>query len=86
MLIWILISTLTAVGNAGVPMGCYFLSCALLSSMGVSLQIMGFILPFYVMIDMLESAINVWSDICVTLAVNADNEMAHDLEASEITA
>lgn len=76
MLIWILISTLTAVGNAGVPMGCYFLSCALLGSMGIPLQIMGFILPFYVLIDMLESAINVWSDICVTHAVNADTNYA----------
>jgi Na+/H+-dicarboxylate symporter len=74
MLIWIIISTLTAVGNAGVPMGCYFLSCALLGSMGIPLKVMGFILPFYVLIDMLESAINVWSDICVTLAVNADAE------------
>lgn len=72
MLIWVFIATLTAVGNAGVPMGCYFLSCALLSSMNIPLDIMGYILPFYMMIDMLESAINVWSDICVTHTVAKD--------------
>lgn len=76
MLVWILIATLTAVGNAGVPMGCYFLSCALLSSMNIPLDIMGYILPFYMLIDMLESAINVWSDICVTMAVSKDLEEA----------
>ncbi len=75
MFVWVFIATLTAVGNAGVPMGCYFLSCALLGSMGIPLKIMGFILPFYAMIDMLESAINVWSDICVTLAVNQDTQL-----------
>ena len=82
MIIWILISTLTAVGNAGVPMGCYFLSCALLGSMGIPLQIMGFILPFYALIDMLESAINVWSDICVTLAVNYDTAQSIETNAA----
>lgn len=76
MLVWVFIATLTAVGNAGVPMGCYFLSCALLGSMGIPLKIMGFILPFYAMIDMLESTINVWSDICVTLVVNADSKVS----------
>lgn len=72
MIAWIFIATLTAVGNAGIPMGCYFLSCALLSAMNIPLDMMGYILPFYMMIDMLESAINVWSDICVTYAVHAD--------------
>ncbi len=67
---WVLIASIAALGNAGVPMGCYFLSHALLSTMGVPLYLMGAILPFYTLLDMLETAINVWSDACVaTLTV-----------------
>jgi Na+/H+-dicarboxylate symporter len=69
---WVFIATLAAIGNAGVPMGCYFLSSAILASMNVPLQILGVILPFYALIDMLESAINVWSDSCVTAVVHAE--------------
>ena len=72
MLPWIFIATLAAVGNAGVPMGCFFLSASLLSSMNVPLELMGMILPIYSVIDMLETALNVWSDSCVTVAVNQD--------------
>ena len=72
MLPWIFIATLAAVGNAGVPMGCFFLSASLLSSMNVPLELMGMILPIYSVIDMLETALNVWSDSCVALAVNRD--------------
>lgn len=72
MIAWIFLATLAAVGNAGVPMGCYFLSSALLASMNVPLTLMGVILPFYSFIDMLESAINVWSDACVTACVDKD--------------
>lgn len=75
--VWVLIATIAAVGNAGVPMGCYFLSSAFLVSMNVPLNILGIILPFYSLIDMLESAINVWSDSCVAAVV--------DVEASEKT-
>lgn len=71
---WIFIATLAAIGNAGVPMGCYMLSSAFLSAMGVPLQILVIILPFYVFIDMLESAINVWSDACVTAVVDMDSK------------
>ncbi|MEI8365822.1 MAG: dicarboxylate/amino acid:cation symporter [Parachlamydiaceae bacterium] len=70
MFLWIFIATLAAVGNAGVPMGCYFLSGAFLAAMDVPLNILGVILPFYTMIDMVESAINVWSDACVTAIVD----------------
>jgi Na+/H+-dicarboxylate symporter len=77
MLMWIVIATIAAVGNAGVPMGCYFLSSALLAAMGIPLNLLGVILPFYAMIDMLESAINVWSDCCVTAVV--DKELAYEL-------
>ena len=72
MLPWVLIATLAAVGNAGVPMGCFFLSASLLSSMNVPLELMGMILPIYSVIDMLETALNVWSDSCVAVAVNQD--------------
>jgi Na+/H+-dicarboxylate symporter len=74
MMAWVLIATLIAIGNAGVPMGCYFLSLALLSTMDVPLELMFVILPFYVFIDMLETAINVWSDACVTSIVDKEIE------------
>lgn len=77
MIAWIFIATIAAVGNAGVPMGCYFLSSALLAAMNVPLNILGVILPFYTLIDMLETTINVWSDACVTAIV--------DKEVSETT-
>lgn len=76
MFLWIFIATIAAVGNAGVPMGCYFLASAFLAAMNVPLNILGVILPFYTMIDMLESAINVWSDSCVAAVV--DREVAQD--------
>lgn len=69
---WTLIASLAAVGNAGVPMGCYTLACAIIGIMGYPLYLLGLILPVYTLIDMLESAINVWSDVCVTCAVDAD--------------
>ncbi len=69
---WIFISSIAAIGNAGVPMGCFFLSASLLSSMGVPIVLMGIILPFYNVIDMLETSLNVWSDSCVANMVNKD--------------
>lgn len=72
MVVWILIATIAAIGNAGVPMGCYFLASAFLAAMNVPLNILGIILPFYTLIDMLESAINVWSDSCVAVVVNKE--------------
>lgn len=69
---WILISTLAAVGNAGVPMGCFFLSASLLASMNVPIMLMGVILPFYAVIDMVETTLNVWSDSTVAAMVNHD--------------
>lgn len=70
MAIWIVIATIAAIGNAGVPMGCFFLSASLLSSMNVPITLMGVILPFYSLIDMIETSLNVWSDSCVTKVVN----------------
>lgn len=68
--LWIVISTVAAIGNAGVPMGCFFLSISLLSSMNVPVTLTAVILPFYALIDMLETSLNVWSDACVTKIVN----------------
>lgn len=65
MLTWVFISVLSAVGNAGVPMGCYFLTLSLMSGIGANVGIMGIILPIYTIIDMVETAENVWSDSCV---------------------
>jgi Na+/H+-dicarboxylate symporter len=70
MALWVVVATAAAIGNAGVPMGCFFLSVSLLSSMNVPITLMGVILPFYSVIDMLETALNVWSDACVTQVIN----------------
>lgn len=69
---WIFIATMAAIGNAGVPMGCFFLTSAFLIGMDVPLYTMGLILPFYTVLDMIETALNVWSDACVALAVDKD--------------
>lgn len=84
--LWIILSTIAAIGNAGVPMGCYFLASAFLAAMNVPLHILGVILPFYTLIDMLESAINVWSDSCVAAVVHHDlvNESPADLDLEPV--
>ena len=75
MMLWTVVATIAAVGNAGVPMGCYFLASAFLAANNVPLQILGVIMPFYAMIDMLETAINVWSDSCVLAVVDKEVKM-----------
>ena len=72
ILLWILISVVSAVGNAGVPMGCYFLTLSLMSGIGAPVAILGIILPIYTIIDMVETAENVWSDSCVAAVVDHD--------------
>lgn len=72
ILMWILISVVSAVGNAGVPMGCYFLTLSLMSGIGAPVAILGVILPIYTIIDMVETAENVWSDSCVATIVDHD--------------
>ena len=72
ILLWILISVVSAVGNAGVPMGCFFLTLSLMSGIGAPMAILGVILPIYTVIDMVETAENVWSDSCVASMVNHD--------------
>ena len=72
ILLWILVSVISAVGNAGVPMGCYFLTLSLMSGIGAPVAILGIILPIYTIIDMVETAENVWSDSCVSAMVDRD--------------
>ena len=70
ILFWIPASTIAAIGNASVPMGCYFIVTTLLLALGIPLHIMALILPVYLILDMLETAINVWSDLCIATIVN----------------
>ena len=72
MITWLFVAVLAAVGNAGVPMGFYFLTLSLMSSLGVPLGIMGIILPIFTVIDMIETAENVWSDSCVCAMTDLD--------------
>ena len=72
ILLWILISVISAIGNAGVPMGCYFLTLSLMSGIGSPVAVLGIILPIYTIIDMVETAENVWSDSCVSAMVDKD--------------
>lgn len=70
MLFWLVISVISAIGNAGVPMGCYFLTLSLMAGQGAPVGIMGIILPIFTIIDMIETAENVWSDSCVCAITN----------------
>ena len=72
MILWLFISVISAIGNAGVPMGCYFLTLSLMSGVHTPIGIMGIILPIYTIIDMIETAENVWSDSCVCAMVDSD--------------
>lgn len=83
--LWVVIATVAAIGNAGIPMGCFFLSTSLLASMNVPITLMGIILPFYSLIDMLETALNVWSDSCVAKVVNEKVLADDQLELSSLS-
>ena len=72
MITWVFISVFAAIGNAGVPMGCYFLTLSLMSSIGAPLGLLGIILPVYTVIDMVETVENVWSDSAVCAMTNKD--------------
>ena len=72
ILLWILVSVVSAIGNAGVPMGCFFLTLSLMSGIGAPVAILGIILPIYTIIDMVETAENVWSDSCVCAMTDHD--------------
>lgn len=70
VILWFFISIVSAIGNAGVPMGCYFLTLSLMSGIHAPIGILGIILPIYTVIDMIETAENVWSDSCVCAMVD----------------
>jgi Na+/H+-dicarboxylate symporter len=72
MIAWLFIAVLAAIVNAGVPMGCYFLTLSLMSSIGAPIGLLGIILPIYTIIDMIETAENVWSDASVCAMVDHD--------------
>ena len=72
MLLWTVVSVIAAVGNAGVPMGCFFLTVSLLTGIGAPVEVMGMILPIYTIVDMVETAENVWSDSCVCAMTDKD--------------
>ncbi|MBQ7515934.1 MAG: dicarboxylate/amino acid:cation symporter [Schwartzia sp.] len=81
MITWMFIAVLAAIGHAGVPMGCYFLTLSLMSSVGAPLGLMGVILPLYTIIDMIETAENVWSDS--TVCAMTDHDLAGTLDAPQ---
>ncbi|MBA5723856.1 dicarboxylate/amino acid:cation symporter [Candidatus Liberibacter sp.] len=70
MFLWVFIACFAAIGNAGVPMGCFFLSASLLTNIGIPINLMSIILPLYSFVDMFETSLNVWSDSCVTAMVD----------------
>ncbi len=82
MLLWVLIAVISAVGNAGVPMGCFFLTLSLMTGMGAPVEVMGMILPVYTIVDMIETAENVWSDSCVCAMTDHDMATLSDSSAA----
>lgn len=81
MIMWLFISVVAAIGNAGVPMGCYFLTLSLMSGVGAPIAIMGIILPVFTVLDMIETAENVWSDSCVAAMTDRDIRNASPRQA-----
>ena len=81
MIMWLFISVVAAIGNAGVPMGCYFLTLSLMSGVGAPIAIMGIILPVFTVLDMIETAENVWSDSCVAAMTDRDIRNASQRQA-----
>jgi Na+/H+-dicarboxylate symporter len=47
LITWVFIAVISAIGNAGVPMGCYFLTLSLMAGMNAPLGIMGILLPLF---------------------------------------
>ena len=70
--VWVVIAVISAVGNAGVPMGCFFLTLSLMAGNNMPVGVLGIILPIYTVIDMIETAENVWSDSCVCAMTDRD--------------
>ena len=71
----IILAVVAAIGNAGVPMGCFFLASSILASKNIPIHLMGSILPLYAFIDMVETSLNVWSDIGITKIVDQETKI-----------
>lgn len=71
----IILAVVAAIGNAGVPMGCFFLASSILASKNIPIHLMGSILPLYAFIDMVETSLNVWSDIGITKIVDKETRI-----------
>nr|WP_294436282.1 hypothetical protein [uncultured Victivallis sp.] len=61
-------------------LGCYFRTRSLMSGIQASIGIPGIRLPIYTIIDMIETAENVWSDSCVCAMV--DQSLAENSQPS----
>ena len=64
-------------------MGCFFLSASLLASMNVPILLMGVILPFYAVVDMIETSLNVWSDSSVSAMGDKDMKELYAVMAAK---
>ena len=68
-----LTTTLVSIGAAGVPSASLFLLAAVLGSIGITADqtaiIVGFLLPFDRILDMMRTATNVSGDLCVATVV-----------------
>jgi len=82
MILWIGIATLGSIGNAAVPMSCYFMTSAFLASMGVPLHILGIIFPIYSVLDMAATILNIWSDLSIASII--DKELQNSNDSSQL--
>ncbi len=75
-----LTTTLVSIGTASVPSASLFLLAAVLTSIGISAEqtaiIVGFILPFDRVLDMMRTVVNVTGDLAVaTVVAKSENEL-----------
>ena len=77
------LSVFITLGAASVPMGCFFLTTSVLSAMDVPAYMMGTLLPFFSVFDMLDTSVNVWSDVAITRIINKEtSHLFQDTETS----
>ena len=72
MTAWLFIAVLAAIGNAGVPWAAISWPCPWWAPSEHQSACWGIILPIYTIIDMIETAENVWSDASVCAMVDHD--------------
>jgi len=80
MILWVGIATLGSIGNAAVPMSCYFLTSAFIASMNVPLHILGIIFPIYSVLDMAATTLNIWSDISIASIIDKELQNTNNSE------